>query len=152
MSSSDSLLEKKLFELRAEIARREAELLSLKEKFKKLDEARAVLVEMTTPAEGALAQVARAVVAEKEIGLQEGVLNYLHASPNPDGAKISEVIEALRKDYLARYNGKNSYSASIYVTLKRLAEQGKIKVADTETGKRWLPINATRNIFETVKS
>lgn len=148
MSSTDSVLEKKLLELRAEIANRETELLSLKEKFKKLDDARAVLVEMTTPAEEALTRIMSKGSVEKEIGLQEGVLNYLHSSPSPDGAKIVEVIAALRDNYAARYNGKNSYAASIYVTLKRLAEQGKVKVTDTDTGKRWLAIDATRSIFE----
>jgi hypothetical protein len=146
----DPILDKKLLELRAEIAQREAELAALKAKFKTLDDARALLIEMTSAPEGGLAALARLASSpvEKEIGLQESVLQYLTSSPNPGGVSMGEIIAALRLRHAGRYSGKNSFASSVYVTLKRLAEQGKASTVSTPAGKRWLAPDQTRSIFD----
>ncbi len=134
-------------ELRDEIKRREIELEGLKRKFKTLDDARLVLIQMTPEGEAAAERIAQAERNVPPRGLQEAALEYIRHSPHDEGATAAQVANALRQEFQPRYTNRNSYLASVFVTLKRLAKQNKVRAIITKTGRHYIAIDATRNLF-----
>jgi len=129
-----------------EIQQKERELAELRRKLKVLDEARLLIMKEESHA-GSSAHARATPIPPKTF--TESVLRAIEEQPPNDGgftaAEIARSVRAM--GFANQASSANSYHASVYVTLMRLAKRGDIRAISTEKGRRFAKNDTTGALF-----
>lgn len=127
-------LEEAWRELGAAIRRREKELASLKEEFRILDQARAVL--MLREGAGGESPVLFSP-AKKQIGLKEAIVESIAGSEF--GLELAELLSAIRtKIDDTKYSSERSFIAAIQTTVRRMIISGELALTAHNAIQRYI--------------
>jgi len=142
------ILESRWLQLGNEIKEKEAELQRLKERFRKIDEARLVIIDEMASGDVA-ARVASAQSEDVPQTLRVSVLQYINDQRNRDGCSASEVANALGEQGHGAHVTSKVFYSMVYLTLMRLVDSHEIKFKMGTRG-RVFYANASEKIVEGV--
>jgi chromatin segregation and condensation protein Rec8/ScpA/Scc1 (kleisin family) len=146
MADNDRL-EQTLKRLAQETQRKERELEELRRKLKVLDDARALIMQEESHI-GSASHAIPAPVPPKSFA--EAVLRGIEEQPPSEtGFSAVEIARAVRAmGFATGATSNNSYNASVYVTLMRLAKKGDIRVIQSEAGRRFAKADPSGVLFD----
>lgn len=131
-----------------EIKKKEAELEELRRKFKAVDDARLIIIAETTASESAiLRRAAERADQYRPQSLQEEVLKCVNVSKKEGGLSASEVVKMLQAIGYKTDSKRPAFYASVYVTLKRLAQKGEIIMNKSMGATRFSSKDSTASLF-----
>lgn len=145
MAESDRL-EEAWKRLGQEIQQKERELAELRRKLKVLDDARVLIMKEESHAGSTIHARPK---PEPPKTFTEAILRAIEEQPpREDGYSAAEIARAVRLEFASGASSPNSYHASVYVTLMRLAKKGDIRVIPTKAGRRFAKADPTGVLFE----
>lgn len=125
-------------EKEAQIAALSKELHDLQLKARKLDEARAILIE----ASGTADQRLELAVQGGTHSLQGDIIRALSEFA-ASGASVMDIMDRLEKQDPYRYANKRNFYSAVHVTLKRCIAKGLVDQVDREGQKLYFPAPPT---------
>ena len=132
-------------EKRLELDLKEVE--ALREQFAVLDRARVLVLQATTAGEAAV--IRKAVEAEKSTrSLKRDTLHCVLSARVPEGVSAATVTEMLQDFLNYKPESKQSLYSSVYVTLKRLAKEGRLVAKQGEKGRIFAAPEKTEPLFQ----
>ncbi len=133
--------------LGAEIKEKEQALDRLKERFRKLDEARLVILEELSSGPIAV-RVAEAQAESLPPPLREAAVQFVRDAQTSDGISASDVTNALSKRGLGDHVTPRVFYSMVYLSLMRAADGGELRVKKGPRGRLFLPAPKDKSLFQ----